>query len=63
VTVPTLVAAGAKSAPELREAAERVARALPNATLRLLPGVGHDVPAAALAEVLIEFSTAKREAA
>jgi pimeloyl-ACP methyl ester carboxylesterase len=63
IAVPTLVAAGAKSSPELREAAERVSRALPNATLRLLPGVGHDVPPAPLAQVLIEFAGAAREAA
>ena len=63
IAVPTLVAAGAKSSPELREAAERVARALPNTTLRLLPGVGHDVPPAALAQVLIEFAAGAKEAA
>jgi pimeloyl-ACP methyl ester carboxylesterase len=55
VTVPTLVVAGAKSGPELKQGSRALAEALPNAELRTLEGVGHNVKMPALAPVLAEF--------
>lgn len=55
VTVPTLVASGAESPPDLRGAAKAVADALPNARHLTLEGQTHDVAPEALAPVLADF--------
>jgi pimeloyl-ACP methyl ester carboxylesterase len=57
IGIPTLVIGGAKSPAYLQEALERIARALPSARTRLLPGQSHDVSAArkALVPVLASF--------
>jgi pimeloyl-ACP methyl ester carboxylesterase len=55
VTVPTLVAGGAKSPAWVRNAAARLAEVLPNAQHRLLPGQTHYVKADAIAPLLTEF--------
>src|SRR5262245_35823592 len=54
VSVPTLVLDGATT-PWLSDGADALADALPNALRRVLAGQQHDVEAAALAPVLIEF--------
>ena len=53
--LPTLVIAGDKSVPVLREAARRLAEVIPGARHRALAGQTHNVSAAALAPVLKEF--------
>jgi pimeloyl-ACP methyl ester carboxylesterase len=58
VTVPTLVASGAKSPAWMRTAAARLAAVLPDAQHRTLDGQTHSVNAGALAPVLAEFFTA-----
>jgi pimeloyl-ACP methyl ester carboxylesterase len=55
VAQPCLVMAGEASPPFLREAAERLAEALPDATYRALPGQTHDVHADVLAPELAAF--------
>lgn len=55
VVTPTLVVSGEKSPKKLREGARAIARALPNAQHRALPGVSHNVKMSALAPVLAEF--------
>ncbi len=60
LTMPTLVIAGAKSPPVLREAAQRLAEAIPGAEARTLPGQTHNVAAAALAPVLKGFFAVPR---
>jgi pimeloyl-ACP methyl ester carboxylesterase len=63
VTVPTLVAYGAKSAPVLQQGSRALAEVLPNAELRELEGVGHNVKMGALAPVLVEFFTRETDGA
>jgi len=58
VHVPTLVMAGGNGAPFMRETAQTLSRAIPNATLRTLDGQTHDVHPDALAPVLVEFFAA-----
>jgi pimeloyl-ACP methyl ester carboxylesterase len=55
VTMPTLVAYGAKSPDVLRQGSRALAEVLPNAELRELEGVSHNVKMNALAPVLTEF--------
>jgi pimeloyl-ACP methyl ester carboxylesterase len=55
VMMPTLVAGGEKSDARLRRAVKAVADALPKAELRTLKGQTHNVSAASLAPLLIEF--------
>lgn len=55
IPVPTLVMAGGASPAFMQEAAQAVARALPNAQLRTLEGQTHDVAPEVLAPVLGEF--------
>jgi pimeloyl-ACP methyl ester carboxylesterase len=55
VTVPTLVIDGGASPKWMRNAAQAVADALPNAQRRTLAGQTHDVAPEALAPVLEEF--------
>jgi pimeloyl-ACP methyl ester carboxylesterase len=55
IMVPTLVVAGAKSTSELKQGSRALAEVLPNAELRQLEGVGHNVKMPALAPVLAEF--------
>jgi pimeloyl-ACP methyl ester carboxylesterase len=54
ITVPTLVMAGGAS-PFMQEAAQAVARTLPNAQFRTLEGQTHEVAPEVLAPVLVEF--------
>jgi pimeloyl-ACP methyl ester carboxylesterase len=55
VTAPTLVMNGGASFPFMEEAAVKIAKAIPNAEHRVLPGQTHNVSAEALAPVLVEF--------
>jgi pimeloyl-ACP methyl ester carboxylesterase len=55
VTVPTLVVSGAKSPAELRKGSRALAEVLPNAELRELEGVSHNVDMKMLAPVLAQF--------
>ena len=55
VTIPTLVMDGGKSPAWMRNGTQALARALPNAQYRTLPGQTHDVKAKAIAPALIEF--------
>ncbi|OLF05360.1 alpha/beta hydrolase [Actinophytocola xinjiangensis] len=57
-TMPTLVIDGGKSSGWMRTGVEAMAKAMPNATYRTLPGQNHMVKPAALAPVLKEFYTA-----
>jgi pimeloyl-ACP methyl ester carboxylesterase len=43
ISVPTLVMVGEASAPELQSGAQSLARAIPHAELRSLPGMTHDL--------------------
>lgn len=54
-TMPTLVAAGGKTPTYLRNSAAAMAKVLPNATHKLVPGQTHLVKAKALAPVLRDF--------
>lgn len=56
-SVPTLAMYGGKTTARLRAAVEQLAKALPNARLRALPGQTHNVGAAALVPVLREFTS------
>lgn len=58
VRVPTLVIAGEKSPPVLRDAVQAVADTLPGAQHRVLKGQSHNVSMKALAPVLEEFFAA-----
>ncbi|MGI8667382.1 MAG: alpha/beta fold hydrolase [Jatrophihabitans sp.] len=60
VSVPTLVLTGAASHPALGEAARRVAEALPDGRLQVLPGVGHEPAAGLLMPVLGAFLAGRR---
>ncbi len=55
VQAPVLVVCGSKSPTELRKGSKALAEALPNAELRELAGVSHNVKMDALAPVLTEF--------
>ena len=55
VTMPTLVIAGAAGAPFMRDWAEGIAAALPNARALPLEGQTHDLDPAALGPILEEF--------
>ena len=57
VDVPTLVIAGGADMPWMRDTARALADALPNGSVTLLDGQGHDVDPAVLAPVLVEFFT------
>jgi pimeloyl-ACP methyl ester carboxylesterase len=63
VTVPTLVAYGAKSPAVLQEGSRALAEVLPDAELRRLEGVSHNVKMNVLAPVLAEFFTEERDGA
>jgi pimeloyl-ACP methyl ester carboxylesterase len=60
VTMPTLVVCGAKSPAELRRGSRALAEVLPNAELRELEGVSHNVKMKRLAPVLAEFFARER---
>lgn len=55
VKTPTLVIDGGATFPWINETADALARVLPNAQRRTLAGQAHNVDAAALAPVLVEF--------
>lgn len=55
VTMPTLVMDGGKSEPWMRHGTEALARVLPNAQYRTLPGQTHMLKPEALAPALVEF--------
>ena len=55
VTAPTLVVCGAKSPAALQEGSRALAEVLPNAELRRLAGVSHNVKMNVLAPVLGDF--------
>jgi pimeloyl-ACP methyl ester carboxylesterase len=55
IPTPTLVMAGGAGAPFMRESAETLSKAMPQAELRVLDGQTHDVDPAVLAPVLTEF--------
>ena len=55
VKSPTLVITGGASFPSMREAAEALARVLPDAEVRMIEGQSHDIAAEAIAPVLKEF--------
>jgi pimeloyl-ACP methyl ester carboxylesterase len=59
VTVPTLVAYGAKSPAELQKGSRALAEVLPNATLRALAGQSHIVSMTVLVPVLETFFTSR----
>ena len=63
VAAPTLVVHGAKSPAVLQDGSRALAAVLPNAELRELPGVSHNVKMSALAPVLAEFLAGDREGA
>jgi pimeloyl-ACP methyl ester carboxylesterase len=60
VKAPTLVVCGAKSPDVLREGSHALAAALPNAELRELEGISHNVKMKVLAPVLADFFAAGR---
>ena len=55
IILPVLVVGGDQSPQPLRDAVARVAKALPHATSRFLPGQTHMLSAAAFAPVVTEF--------
>jgi pimeloyl-ACP methyl ester carboxylesterase len=57
VAVPTLVIDGEASFPFMHVTAMALANAIPHAQHRTLPGQTHEVEAAVLAPVLVEFFT------
>jgi len=63
VTVPTLVAYGAKSPAVLREGSRALADVLPNAELRELKGISHNMKMPVLAPALAEFFTRETDVA
>ncbi|GHO85005.1 alpha/beta fold hydrolase [Dictyobacter formicarum] len=58
VAIPTLVMAGGAGMAWMRDTAQALASAIPNAQYRTLEGQTHDVSAEAMAPALIEFFTA-----
>ena len=63
VTMPSLVVHGGKSPALLREGSRALAKVLPNAVLRELPGVSHNLKMDVLAPVLAEFFTGEADVA
>jgi pimeloyl-ACP methyl ester carboxylesterase len=63
VTVPTLVVHGAKSPPVLKQGSRALAEVLPNAELRELTGVSHNVKMNVLAPMLAGFFTRETDVA
>jgi pimeloyl-ACP methyl ester carboxylesterase len=63
VTMPTQVVYGAKSPAVLQQGSQALAEVLPNAELRKLEGVSHNVKMNALAPVLTQFFAVVNEAA
>jgi pimeloyl-ACP methyl ester carboxylesterase len=63
VTMPTLVVSGAKSPAVLQQGSQALAEVLPNAELRELAGVSHNVKMNVLAPVLAEFFTREADVA
>jgi pimeloyl-ACP methyl ester carboxylesterase len=63
VTMPTLVAYGAKSPTVLQQGSQALAAVLPNAELRELEGLSHNVKMKVLAPVLAEFFTRELDVA
>ncbi len=59
VAVPTLVMDGSASFPFMHVTVAALANAIPNAEHRRLPGQTHEVEAAVLAPVLVEFFTSR----
>src|SRR6266568_3649664 len=59
ITTPALVAGSKGSPGQLRNWAQRVAEALPDASARFLPGTWHGVSAEHLAPALAEFFTGR----
>jgi pimeloyl-ACP methyl ester carboxylesterase len=59
VTTPTLVMDGSASFPFMHTTAVALAKAMPHASHRQLPGQTHEIEASALAPVLLEFFTAQ----
>lgn len=55
VTTPTLVMSGEKSPIALRNAAQEIAEAIPNAQRKILIGQKHNVSAKAIVPVLVEY--------
>jgi pimeloyl-ACP methyl ester carboxylesterase len=55
ITTPTLVMHGGAGAPSMRDAAQALSKAIPNAQLRTLAGQTHGVRPKVLAPVLEEF--------
>jgi pimeloyl-ACP methyl ester carboxylesterase len=55
VKVPTIVIAGGADFPWMRDTAQALANALPDAQTRTLEGQGHNVDPAVLATALLEF--------
>lgn len=55
IPAPTLVLAGGAGAPFMRETAETLSRAMPQADMRVLDGQTHEVDPAILGPVLAEF--------
>ncbi len=55
VGVPTLVMYGDASFPFMSDTARTLARAIPHAELRTMPGQSHNVSPEALSPVLVEF--------
>jgi pimeloyl-ACP methyl ester carboxylesterase len=62
VTVPTIVIAGAKSFPFMRETAQVLAEALPNGQTATLEGQDHNVATEVIAPVLTDFFRARTAA-
>jgi pimeloyl-ACP methyl ester carboxylesterase len=55
VTIPTLVVNGEKSPVSLRNASQKLAKAIPGAQLKALKGQTHNVSAKAIVPVLMEY--------
>jgi pimeloyl-ACP methyl ester carboxylesterase len=55
ITVPTLAAYGGASPEMMRQSADAIAAALPNARTRVLPGQTHEIVADVIAPVLVQF--------
>ena len=60
MTIPTLVAYGAKSPAALQKGARALAQVLPDAELRELKGQTHNVSMKALAPILVDFFAGHR---
>jgi hypothetical protein len=60
VTMPTLVVYGAKSPAVLQQGSRALAEVLPDAELRELSGVSHNVKMNVLAPLLADFFTSRR---